>query len=56
MADQQRDVIELLTHDHCEVNPHPSAADEPPDDTLLGPVARLFDRMRDAVTRRGTER
>jgi hypothetical protein len=36
--------------------PHPSAPDEPPGDKLLGPVTGLFDRMRDAVTRRGTER
>jgi hemerythrin superfamily protein len=34
--------------------PHPSAPDEPPGDKLLGPVAGLFDRMRDAVTKRGT--
>jgi hemerythrin-like domain-containing protein len=36
--------------------PHPSAPDEPPADKLLGPVTGLFDRMRDAVTGRGTER
>lgn len=36
--------------------PHPSAPDEPPGDKLLGPVTSLLDRMRDAVTRRGTER
>ena len=36
--------------------PHPSAPDEPPGDKLLGPVSGLFDRMRDAVTGRGTER
>lgn len=36
--------------------PHPSAPDQPPGDKLLGPVAGLFDRMRDAVTKRGTER
>jgi hypothetical protein len=36
--------------------PHPSAPDEPPGDKLLGPVAGLFDRMRDAVSKRGTER
>lgn len=36
--------------------PHPSAPDEPPGDKLLGPVTGLLDRMRDAVTRRGTER
>jgi len=34
--------------------PHPSAPDEPPGDKMLGPVVGLFDRMRDAVTRRGT--
>jgi hemerythrin superfamily protein len=36
--------------------PHPSAPDEPPGDKLLGPVAGLFDRMRDAVSNRGTQR
>jgi hemerythrin superfamily protein len=30
--------------------PHPSAPDEPPGDKLLGPIAGLFDRMRDAVS------
>jgi hemerythrin superfamily protein len=34
--------------------PHPSAPDAPPGDKLLGPVTGLFDRMRDAVTNRGT--
>lgn len=34
--------------------PHPSAPDAPPGNKLLGPIAGLFDRMRDAVTRRGT--
>jgi hemerythrin superfamily protein len=34
--------------------PHPAAPDEPPGDKLLGPVAGMFDRMRDAVTKRGT--
>jgi hemerythrin superfamily protein len=32
--------------------PHPSAPDEPPGDKLLGPIAGLFDRMRDAVSGR----
>jgi hemerythrin superfamily protein len=36
--------------------PHPSAPDEPPGDKLLGPIAGLFDRMRDTVSKRGTER
>lgn len=36
--------------------PHPSAPNQPPGDKLLGPVAGLFDRMRDAVTKRGTQR
>ncbi|KAF0957368.1 hemerythrin domain-containing protein [Rhodococcus sp. T7] len=36
--------------------PHPFAADEPPAATLLGPIAGLLDRLRDAITRRGTER
>jgi hemerythrin superfamily protein len=35
--------------------PHPSAPDEPPGDKVLGPVAGLFDRMRDAVSGRGTD-
>ncbi|MDQ1730555.1 MAG: hypothetical protein QOK10_714 [Pseudonocardiales bacterium] len=34
--------------------PHPSAPDEPPGDKMLGPVAGLFDRLRDAVSHRGT--
>jgi hemerythrin superfamily protein len=34
--------------------PHPSAPDQPPGDKLLGPVAGLFDRMRDAISGRGT--
>lgn len=36
--------------------PHPSAPDEPPGDKILGPVTGLLDRMRDAVSKRGTER
>lgn len=36
--------------------PHPSAPDEPPGDKLLGPAVGLFDRLRDAVSKRGTER
>lgn len=36
--------------------PHPSAPDEPPGDKILGPITGLLDRMRDAVTKRGTER
>lgn len=36
--------------------PHPSLPDEPPADKILGPVVGLLDRMRDAVSRRGTER
>lgn len=36
--------------------PHPSAPDEPPGDLLLGPITGILDRMRDAVSRRGTER
>jgi hemerythrin-like domain-containing protein len=34
--------------------PHPSAPDAPPGDKLLGPVTGMFDRLRDAVTHRGT--
>jgi hemerythrin superfamily protein len=36
--------------------PHPTAPDAPPGDKILGPVTGLLDRMRDAVTSRGTER
>jgi hemerythrin-like domain-containing protein len=36
--------------------PHPSAPDRPPGDLLLGPVVGLFDRLRDAASKRGTER
>jgi hemerythrin superfamily protein len=35
--------------------PHPSAPDQPPGDKALGPVAGLFDRMRDALSGRGTD-
>jgi hemerythrin superfamily protein len=34
--------------------PHPSAPDAPPGDKILGPVTGMFDRMRDAVSHRGT--
>jgi hemerythrin superfamily protein len=34
--------------------PHPSAPDQPPGDKILGPVTGMFDRMRDALTHRGT--
>jgi hemerythrin-like domain-containing protein len=34
--------------------PHPHAPDEPPGDKILGPVTGLLDRMRDAVSHRGT--
>jgi hemerythrin-like domain-containing protein len=34
--------------------PHPSAPDQPPGNLLVGPIAGLFDRLRDAVTHRGT--
>ena len=36
--------------------PHPAAPDQPPGDKILGPVTGLLDRMRDAVSHRGTER
>lgn len=36
--------------------PHPSAPDHPPADKLLGPVAGLFDRLRDVIGRRGLDR
>ena len=35
--------------------PHPSAPDSPPGDLLMGPVVGLFDRLRDAASKRGTE-
>jgi hemerythrin superfamily protein len=37
------------------IRPHPSAPDQPPGDKILGPVTGLFDRMRDAVSHRGTD-
>lgn len=36
--------------------PHPATPNEPAVRKLVGPVAGLFDRMRDAATGRGTER
>lgn len=36
--------------------PHPAAPDAPPGDKVIGPVTGLLDRMRDAVTHRGTDR
>ncbi len=33
----------------------PSAPGEPPGDKVLGPVTGLLDRMRDAVSKRGTQ-
>jgi hemerythrin-like domain-containing protein len=35
--------------------PHPSAPDQPPGNLVVGPIAGLFDRLRDAVTHRGTD-
>ena len=34
--------------------PHPSAPDTPPGDKAMGPMAGLVDRMRDALSGRGT--
>jgi len=34
--------------------PHPSAPDTPPGNLMLGPIAGLFDRLRDLATHRGT--
>jgi hemerythrin superfamily protein len=34
--------------------PHPAAPDQPPGDKILGPVTGMFDRLRDALTHRGT--
>ena len=36
--------------------PHPTAPDQPPGDRILGPMTGLLDRMRDAVSKRGTQR
>jgi hypothetical protein len=35
--------------------PHPSVPNEPGARTAAGPVASLLDRMRDAITNRGTD-
>lgn len=35
--------------------PHPSAPDGPPGNKIVGSVTGLLDRMRDAVSRRGTD-
>jgi hemerythrin superfamily protein len=35
--------------DRAPTHPHPHAPDTPPGNKLLGPVAALFDRVRDAV-------
>jgi hypothetical protein len=35
--------------------PHPGAPDEPPGDKLVGPLIGFVDRMRDALSGRGTE-
>lgn len=57
----EQELVELATRVEAVKNvaptrPHPSAPDEPPGNKMLGPVAGLLDRMRDAVSRRGTER
>ncbi len=35
--------------DRAPTHPHPHAPDTPPGNKLLGPVAAIFDRARDAV-------
>jgi hemerythrin superfamily protein len=40
---------------HAPTRPHPGAPDEPPADKLLGPLLGAVDRMRDALSGRGTE-
>ncbi len=64
MTDEQRDVIEILTQDHREVEaikkmaptrPHPSVPNEPLPRLAAGPVAGLFDRLRDLATGRGSQ-
>ena len=48
---QQVEAVKKL----APTRPHPSAPDQPPGDLVLGPIAGLFDRLRDAVTHRGTD-
>ena len=47
---QQVEAVKKL----APTRPHPSAPDQPPGDLVLGPIAGLFDRLRNAVTHRGT--
>jgi len=37
--------------DRAPTHPHPHAPDTPPGNTLMGPVAAIFDRARDAIHR-----
>lgn len=39
----------LKAKDRAPTHPHPHAPDTPPGNKLLGPIAALFDRARDAV-------
>lgn len=47
---QQVEAVKKL----APTRPHPSAPDQPPGNLILGPIAGLFDRLRDAATHRGT--
>lgn len=47
---QQVEAVKKL----APTRPHPSAPDQPPGNLMVGPIAGLFDRLRDAVTHRGT--
>ena len=46
---QQVEVVKKI----APTRPHPSAPDQPPGNLMIGPVAGLFDRIRDAVSHRG---
>lgn len=50
MAEQVKSVKKI-----APTRPHPTAPDTPPGNLLLGPVAGLFDRLRDAIGNRGTD-
>lgn len=50
-ADQRADLAGRYSKakDRAPTHPHPHAPDTPPGNKLLGPVAAMFDRARDAV-------
>lgn len=41
----------LKAKEHAPTHPHPHAPNTPPGNTLLGPIAALFDRARDSMHR-----